>query len=633
MTPDDRVPPAGATRPRATLPGWLALIAIVVFGAWVRIGTALDDPNFDRRDPTGMLRTDPALLYYFTERIVESGGAPPADFRADPRIEHPELSDWPAMETVGQEFVVAWAKLFLAPETPLHVVAVYAMGIAAAATAVGVFGLALELCGGVAWALLAALLFAVQTANYRTIGFVLIREDFSLPWFALHLWLAARAVRVRTPLAIALAALALAAALSTWHAMTFVVAVEAACVVAWYLRSGQNPLAARGGWVLPAVLVAASLLVPVLRAKWFVISLPMQALGALGVAALVERRRTLSPIARAGVALGAFVALALLAALASRALAGGLADYSHVFAFMKEKLLRLGEKPADPLELSYESRLLWQGPFQTGSWLDFRDYPFAAALLVPAAALAARGWWRGDGDGRERVLVSFALATVALAWLVQRLVVLPGMVAPVVAMALLAKARPRSIGLGLAVAGVLMQAAYFQRLVSRYQITWYHPLGVRELELSLGWIAKNVPATEPIAADYVNSAAILASAGNPVLYQPKYETLRTRRRIEEFDRAFFEGTPDDLRALLARMGTRWLFVDRHTLYRVMRYAAGIPDGAPLRAGTPAAAFLGEDARTLAGVPGFRLAYRSPPGSPLDMVRIYEVAPPSSDPGR
>ena len=626
MTPDDRVPPAGATRPRATLPGWLALLAIVAFGSCVRIETALDDPNFDRADPKGMLRTDPALLYYFADRIVESGGAPPPDFRADPRIEHPETSDWPAMETVGQEFVVAWAKLWFAPETPLHVVAVYAMAITAAATAVGVFGLALELCGGVAWALLAALLWSLQTANYRTIGWILIREDFALPWLALHLWLAARAVRVRTPAAIALSALALVAAVSTWHAATFVVAVEAACVLAWYLRSGENPLAARRAWILPAVLLAASLLVPVLRAKVFALSLPMQALGALSVAALVERRRKLPPLARAAVALGALALLASLAAAISRA--AGLADYSHVFAFMKDKLVHLGAKPVDPGELSYESRLLWQGPFETGTWVDFLDYPFAAALLLPAAAIGARGWSRGEGDGREREEHQHALA-----WLVQRLIVLPGMLAPVAATVVLARIRPRSLGLGLALAGVLAQAADFQRLVSRYRIAWYHPIGVRELELSLDWIERNVPRDQAIAADYVTSGAIVAGTRRPVLYQPKYETPRTRRRIEEFDRAFFLGTPDELRALLARMETRWLYVDRGTLDYVSRYAAGIAVGEPLRPGTPAASFLATDPQRLAGVPGFRLAYRSPSSSPWDQVRIYEVAPPSAEPGR
>ena len=79
-----------------------------------------------------------------------------------------------------------------------------------------------------------------------------------------------------------MAAVSLVLALSTWHAMRFFVTLEAACIVAWFLRTGQNPLAARRAWILPAILAAGALLVPVLRAKWFVLSFCMQAVAAHG---------------------------------------------------------------------------------------------------------------------------------------------------------------------------------------------------------------------------------------------------------------------------------------------------------------------------------------------------------------
>ena len=150
----------------------------------------------------------------------------------------------------------------------------------------------------------AAVLYAIVPANYRTIGFILIREDGSLPFFALHLWLLARAVRVRSAVSIALAAVALVLALSTWHAMRFFVTLEAACVVAWFLRTGENPLAARRAWILPAILAAGALLVPVLLAKWFVLSFVMQAVAAHGARRVARAARGAraerTPRARAG---------------------------------------------------------------------------------------------------------------------------------------------------------------------------------------------------------------------------------------------------------------------------------------------------------------------------------------------
>jgi hypothetical protein len=186
------------TRSRsATLAGLGVLLAVVASGAAVRIQTALSLPAFAAESPDGLLKSDTGLLYYITTRILEGGGLPPADFRADPRVEHPETSDLPAMETVGQEFLVAWAHLLTGGRLPLFVLATIVMGVFASLTAIGVYGLALELTGQVRWAVCAAVLYAILPANYRTIGFILIREDGSLPFFALHLWLLVRALRIR----------------------------------------------------------------------------------------------------------------------------------------------------------------------------------------------------------------------------------------------------------------------------------------------------------------------------------------------------------------------------------------------------------------------------------------------------
>ena len=111
--------------------GWCFAGLCVVLGSTLRIHAALTDPGFDSASPKGMLRSDPGLLYYFTERIVEAHGAPPPDFRVDARIEHPETTDIPATFTIGQEFVVAWGYLLSGAHTPLHVFCVWIIGIAA----------------------------------------------------------------------------------------------------------------------------------------------------------------------------------------------------------------------------------------------------------------------------------------------------------------------------------------------------------------------------------------------------------------------------------------------------------------------------------------------------------------------
>src|SRR6188768_208102 len=115
MTPPP-APPSRALR-------WsiFALAALVIAMTFGRVERTLSDPNFDARDATGLMKSDPALLYYLVERVVDSGGAVPDDWSADPRLEHPSAYDIPEHLPVAQEFAVAWLRLLLGSALPLHV--------------------------------------------------------------------------------------------------------------------------------------------------------------------------------------------------------------------------------------------------------------------------------------------------------------------------------------------------------------------------------------------------------------------------------------------------------------------------------------------------------------------------------
>lgn len=593
----------------AHLAGAGVVLLAIVLGSLVRVQTTFSNPSFDRTRAEGQLMSDPALLYYLTERIVESGGLPPPDFRADLRLEHPEPSDLPAMFEVGQEFFIAWTYRLFGGGMPLHTFCVIAMGVFASLAAIGAYGLALELTGRVRWAVFAVVMYAITRANYRTIGFILIREDFSLPWLALHLWLLARAARRRTPASYALAALALAVAVATWHAMGFVVALEAAAVFAWFLRTGQNPLAARWAWLFPALLGVASLAVPVLWAKLFLLSLPMQVLLALGAVALLDRWRDGPEWLRRAAGVAFFLVACTVAVAVTRLVAGEHGDYGHVFELMWSKLRTLGVLPADPTALSFGARLLWQGPFETGSVAFLYDRLWVlGALLVVALLCAAPGWLRGRGDARVMVLMGFAFLGGVAAVLVQRLTVLEGLLAPVVVAVLLSSLRlpsalPWMLGLSLAQLGLFSAV-----LPSLARWTWYQPIERRNLTQFLDWARDHTDGRSAIATDFINSPAILAHTGHAVILQPKYETRRSRLRIESFVTGFFRDSPWEFhRRLKDEFDCDYLLVDVHVM-RASRYQAGIPEGDEPPPGSAASAFLSTDSRIFNEVPGFSLLY-------------------------
>lgn len=614
----------------------LALLVSVLLGAWLRVDTAQSSSALQETDPWGLLRSDPGFLYHVTRSVAEADGLLPADFRADPRVEHPSLSDLPAMFSVGQELLVGWSWRLFGEGTPLHRWAVLVMGLWASLSVLGVYGLARELTGRIGWALGAVALWMVLPGNYRTVGFVLIREDFALPFLSAHLWLLARAWRLRTPGSFALAGLTLTLAAATWHAMGFFLTIEAGAVLAWLLRTGRNPLATRHAWVLPAVVAVGSLAIPVLSSKGFLLSLPMLIAASLGVAALVSRRGGLPPWAPRAAALLSLAALVPLAASVGPLLFHGAGDYAHVFELLGAKLTHLGQLPEDPSLLSFDARLLWQGPFATAPplqlWGALRLGLIAALVALPIGVAC---WWQGAEDPRRPLLYAITLGGLAAAVLIQRTLVLPALLSPVVAVCLLERLRSRPLAAGLLLLPLGYQALEFHSWRTHLVQPWYSDparpgfieLMMEDLGAGVRWIDANVPDDEPVWSDFVSSTAVLAWARNPVLVQPKYETTASRRRIQRFTEAFLLGSVRDFRGLLDEDGCEYLLVNQQFWYGNL-HLAGLrpsPDWRP-DPRTPFARLASPDPSVYRELPGFELvfesgnAFRREPG----FVRIYRM---------
>lgn len=604
----------------------LFLVLAVAFGTYIRVQMAVGDPAFDTTSARPLLKSDPGLLYYITERIVDAGGLPPSDFRADPNIEHPATSDIPAMFSVGQEFIVAWTYLLFGDGKPLHMVALWIMSIFASLTVIGVFGMAYEIGRrSVPWGIVGACFYLVLLGNYRTIGFMLIREDFSIPWLSLHLYFLMRAVRVRSVAAIAASAFFFTLAAATWHAMSFMLTIESAVAMAWFLRSGQNPMAHPKAWIFPAIVALGSLLVPVLWAKGFLLSLPMLVIVSLWLAAWLARKKDLSTLMSRAAAPGALLILIAVSAGVALVLGGGRSDYSHVFELMSAKLEYMGTPPSDPLLLSFDTRLLWQGPFATPDWVYFEG-ALGACLIVFAVALVwgAYGWIRGQNDSRLFTLIAFSIGGIVAALLVQRTVVLPALLGPVVAVAILERLRNLPARWVCGLLFMAFQSTSLVNWVQTYQSPWYQPAQMgQELAEVVTWVEQNIPANEPICSDFLTGTAVLAHCGNPMLIQPKYETTSSRRRIETFTDTFMNGTMKDFRTLLAENDCRYVLTNQD-FWRNNAYIAGI-EAKPGQMPDPKTPYFNlchPDIRVSQGLQGFQLIFSSPNLFGRGVMRVY-----------
>lgn len=603
---------------------WI-VVGLVCVGAGIRISIALAAPIFTEHDPISLFRSDPALLHYITGRIIDNGGLPPDDFRADPRIEHPEITDIPAMFTVGEEFLVAWGYLLLGAGVPFHLFALVFMSIVASTAVVGIVGLTRELTSSRAWACLAGLVYVFTAGSYRTLGIILIREDLSFPLYTLHLYLLARALRARTAGAVAAAALTAVAALASWHAMGFIFSIEVACIFAWFLRTGENPMRGRGGWIALAALAAGGLLVPVLRSKLFLLSLPMQMLAVMVIMPFLQRRSGDGDLRRALVGVFALASVGALCAGAKAWLAPDSGDYAHVVEMMLAKVRHLGALPLDPKELSFGARLIWEGVFETSSVRILVAWLGALVLLTPVSAFdSLDAWWRGRGDGREATLAAFAAAALVLALLVKRLFALAAILSPPLAVLLLrSSVSPRTRRQWVA-ALLLVQCALTASMLDNTMLQiWYKPVVLRQLAGTLHYIREELPDEGAVAADFVLSSAVLAQTGHPSVLQPKYETRRSRERIERFTMGLYHASPAEFRRILRQeFGARYLLVDPAFLFK-NRYMAGVPFEATVPPpGSAAFSLLTNDRDVYGSIPGYRLLYESRPRMPA--FRLYDL---------
>ncbi|MEZ5963428.1 MAG: hypothetical protein R3F56_06230 [Planctomycetota bacterium] len=607
----------------------LACIALAVgLGVWLRVHTAFASGLFDG-PAEGVVRADPGTLWYLLQRFIAGGGWPDASFAADVHVEHPAVVDCWSTFTVGHELLLAQLH-FVFPGVPLHRLCTVALASSMSLCALGVFALARAMSRRTEVAALAALLFALTPAAYRTIGFVLMNEDTSLPWLAAHLGAGAWAMNRCTPARAVLAALLAVLAAATWHATTLLLGLELGCVLLWSAWSGRPPLRRRAALAFVLTLSVTSLLVPALRAKGFAFGLPVQLVSAIMVAHAGARWPR---AVRVAVALGAAALLALGGSLLGNALGSGHGDFRHVFELLLAKLVHLGRFPDDPATLSFDARIMWQGPFASMGPLEaLRAVGPAVMPAVAWAAVRTRRAPRHEGAAAGALPLLLGTCLVATL-LVNRMQVLAGLLVPVAAAAsttlLAARLRlPAAVGL------IAVQAIGAGHFFATLELSWHARVRRLETMAALDAVRDLTPPDAAIAADPVLGGAVLAHTGRRIAVPAKWEDAESRARMHSLLEPFLRGSVADMhRTLRDELRCGYFLVDRQTLWGDCRQMGGISRQQPFPLpGTAAEAFCTDDLLALQTIPGFRLLYRSPTsiryddGAPAENVRLFRVLP-------
>lgn len=449
------------------------------------------------------------------------------------------------------------------------------------------------------FAVLGVLFYASCSMGFiRMTGSLLLKEDFALFWLvfflAAHLW----GWRLRSRWLSGGAALLLVILLASWHLSQFLVLVIVfGCTLAWNLPRAEEE-AEPGGlpfWLfVPGVYTLAGMaaaLTPSLWARGFCLSLPMAALYAWTLSALIAWRG--SPRARQGaIRIPVFLGLAaVLAGLVflNRNYTG---DYNHVFGLFLEKLSHGFQRPPDPGQLSFDTRVFWAPPFNTPAWGEiWSKLGFHAAVLVPVLVWCAGMILHPRTESMKRGFVLTVPVFLAAYLMIERLGVV-FLVFGAVAVAMFAdwlfrrsapllgaRALPLVVGVML-ISPVLNLGGNLEdmiRMTRSYRQGREIRLGASDRALweswrsMFSWVTTQTPGPGsrlpgPPAAflgEIGVSPQLLLYAGRPIVLNSQFENSEIRSRYQGFLEALYSSEEKSLWDFALENEADYLFINRN----------------------------------------------------------------------
>ncbi|MDP8236224.1 MAG: tetratricopeptide repeat protein [Candidatus Erginobacter occultus] len=489
--------------------------------------------------------TESAFHYRYAAMVAGGETIPPVDRM----VQYPESVNTYEDFTVFMEPVAGFLYRVLAPFTGVSFFdfLIYFNSFFSSLSIFAVYLLAREIWKDRRAALLAAFFYALTPASYgRLIIGSYLRESFSLPWifFSIFFFLKERSGK-KSLIYPVLSGFCLSLALASWHFAQFYYTFFIFALFVAILLKRVKPRVMENLAVLTGFAVAAGVFVPALRTKGFLLSWPMLASYALlifnclvvwGGWEVVRRKK----LFRAGLLLFLTFALILPVGLLFRRHG---AEYSHVFSFLKYKLLFLGIKPADPGLLPYSARVMWTSNANTVPLNDLVYYLSSTLFIALAALAAAAGKFARNRIGLSEQLVFFLAGIFLVSYiLVVRLEVfavffLSLFVARFAAVPSLAGGKrfawsPARAGTFAVLAALLLLLIPIRQMT---RLTLYEKVPPHAQRIDLvRWIRENTEPDQSFLTSFPLGSTISTYALRPIILHSKFESEALRKRVEEF---------------------------------------------------------------------------------------------------
>ncbi|MFT5125568.1 MAG: hypothetical protein ACI97B_004218, partial [Verrucomicrobiales bacterium] len=493
---------------KAHAPVLCCLLMLYAVGAGYRLFLFQQLSNYHPQSDIGFFWTENALQYHYAHEVAE-GQFPP---RVDPLFEHPEGLETHKQLTMMMEYVHGGLYLMFGGSQAFHSFLIVCICFTSMLVLFPVYGIAREVTGQAWPGVYAAALYTVAMPGFARILGSYGREHFALPLIFGGLWALLRSMTAgrRSHWFALTAGVFFSLALASWHFARFAIGLMLVLYlfVLFMRRASPAPAPpAETGARLRFSLLA--LLLPIL------------------FTALVHP------------------------ALRHRLLHAG--GDTHVWSLFAAKLIHLGQKPALPSELSFETRFLWVEAFNApdlNTWL----YGYG---MIPLLALVGVVRLLRKRPVSPSVLLTLALALVffILFLLVQRMhgfliVFLCVLAAPLLA-DLDVRSRIGTVSFFMAFGGLIFEGHKFYHYgkpvpYKQWVDRTFPPPAVEEIPdwqfntiTLVDWLQAVTQTTDGILARYSLSPVIAAYAHRPVVLHSKAENPVLRQRIQDYYNALF----------------------------------------------------------------------------------------------
>ena len=546
-----------------------------------------------------------AIYFRRVQQALDEGGVP----GRDAAIEWPDGIEVAAMDTVGDEWVVARIASWLPGALSDNVRWVHLVWFCLGIPLMGIW--IWRMSGSYVAGCVGAAFYAVSlSAVIRSTGQELSHENMALPFLLAHLAFSAwfldqrprasafvhfgrdksagptvgrpladrraegRAFYVRW-LSVVLSALCLGLALWCWDMIQFYLMMWV--LLEWWrflrmppggtrVRASAIPGRAearpsRGAMMLFGlavyilVFVCIGIINPYYRAHGFLLSPVMGLLYGLFSARILSRKWVTSRCLLISMAL-VFPVLCLMIGHSY------MASYGHFGELLLAKLRFLNVKPQNPVLLTFNQRIMWVPALHSATiGLTFTLFPVFLILTffaIPVLySLNNRSYSKNN-----RLIVFYIVSLVSYCLFVRFHVFVvifgSGMLGMFTAWGVRQRMWVKVLVMGVLLVGVSIEAHHTASVPERWgrSNTYY-----REQKELLEWLEKHV-APMPVLANFGISASIVTYSGCPVILHPKFESPEIRRKVHAYGTTLFHGDEREFRDWMEAMGAEYYVYGR-----------------------------------------------------------------------